>query len=104
MKEILVTGADGQLGSCLKEIHSNYPEYVFHFTDYKELDICSEESIVGFLDTHKIFAIINCAAYTAVDKAEDDQENAYLVNVKATEFLIWIKCLGCRSDFLITRW
>ena len=58
MKEILVTGADGQLGSCLKEIHSNYPEYVFHFTDYKELDICSQESISNFLDTHNIFAII----------------------------------------------
>lgn len=87
MKEILVTGADGQLGSCLKEIHSNYPEYVFHFTDYKELDICSQESISNLLGTHNIFAIINCAAYTAVDKAETEEEKAFNLNANAPKLL-----------------
>lgn len=87
MKEILVTGAKGQLGSCLKDIHLNYPSYKFYFTDYEELDICSEESINEFLDKHNISSIVNCAAYTAVDKAETEQEKAYNLNANAPKLL-----------------
>jgi dTDP-4-dehydrorhamnose reductase len=87
MKEILVTGAKGQLGSCLKDIHFNYPSYKFYFTDYEELDICSEESINEFLDKHNISSIVNCAAYTAVDKAETEQEKAYNLNANAPKLL-----------------
>ncbi len=87
MKEILVTGAKGQLGSCLKDISVNYPNYKFYFTDYEELDICSEEGINSFLDKHNISSIINCAAYTAVDKAEEEQEKAYNLNANAPKLL-----------------
>lgn len=87
MKEILVTGAKGQLGSCLMDIHLNYPSYEFYFTDYEELDICSEGSINEFLDKHNISSIINCAAYTAVDKAETEQEKAYNLNANAPKLL-----------------
>ena len=72
---ILVTGSMGQLGSEIKELASKY-SYNFFFTDRNNIDITSKDSIKEFCQTNSINVIINCAAYTAVDKAETDIENA----------------------------
>lgn len=87
MKRILVTGANGQLGQSILEQSKNYKEIECFFVTRNELDITNEELINHYFEDKSFDFVVNCAAYTAVDKAEDDQENAYLVNVKATEFL-----------------
>ena len=83
---ILVTGSMGQLGSEIKELSSNY-NYNFFFTTRDDIDITSKDSIKEFCQTNSINVIINCAAYTAVDKAQSDIENADLVNRKAVKKL-----------------
>ncbi|GGD40719.1 NAD(P)-dependent oxidoreductase [Malaciobacter pacificus] len=86
MLNILVTGSNGQLGSELKELSSNY-EYNFFFTTRDDIDITDKENIKSFCEKNSINVIINCAAYTAVDKAEDDIENADKINHKAVKKL-----------------
>lgn len=86
MLNILITGSNGQLGSEIKELSSNY-EYNFFFTDRTNIDITSKENIKDFCQTNNINAIINCAGYTAVDKAESDEINADLINRKAVKKL-----------------
>tara|TARA_B110000240_G_scaffold103046_1_gene116624 strand:+ start:65 stop:934 length:870 start_codon:yes stop_codon:yes gene_type:complete len=80
MNNILVTGGRGQLGSELKEIVSNYPDYNFLFTDVKTLDITNHTAVKEFIEINNINGIINCAAYTAVDKAESEPELADAIN------------------------
>ncbi len=87
MKKILITGAYGQLGSEMKTISARYPEYEFIFTDVDTLNICNEEDLNNFVKELSLNYIVNCAAYTAVDAAEEDKENAYLVNKDAVRFL-----------------
>ena len=87
MKRILVTGANGQLGQSILEQSKNYKEIECFFVTRNELDITNEELINHYFENKSFDFVVNCAAYTAVDKAEDDEENAYLVNAKATEFL-----------------
>jgi dTDP-4-dehydrorhamnose reductase len=84
---ILITGSQGQLGSELRELETAYPQYKFFFTDINELDITNEASIEKFVKTKKIETIINCAAYTAVDKAESDKQHAMLINATAVKYL-----------------
>ncbi len=88
---VLVTGSNGQLGSELKELiqHStfNIQHFNFHFTDKNILDITNKDSIESFCHTNTIEVIINCAAYTAVDKAEEDTFNADKVNHVAVRYL-----------------
>ncbi|MDR3060500.1 MAG: dTDP-4-dehydrorhamnose reductase [Dysgonamonadaceae bacterium] len=79
-KNILVTGANGQLGSEIREIASGYAGFRFFFTDIRELDLSDKSKITDFIDKNKVEYVVNCAAYTAVDKAEDDVEICYLVN------------------------
>ena len=79
MLNILVTGAKGQVGSEIKELSSTYP-YVFYFTCKDTLDITNKQAIEAFIQKHHITAIINCAAYTAVDKAESDEKTANNIN------------------------
>lgn len=81
-KNILVTGADGQLGSELKEMvqHINMP-FRFYFTDTHILDITDKNQVDEYVRINRIEYIINCAAYTAVDKAETDRDKAFAVNV-----------------------
>lgn len=85
-KNVLVTGANGQLGNELKKLAGrlNLP-FKFIFTDVSELDVTDRDQIAHFIRDYSIPYIINCAAYTAVDKAETDVEKAYLVNEKAVE-------------------
>jgi dTDP-4-dehydrorhamnose reductase len=79
---VLITGSNGQLGSEIKEIATKYSKLDFIFKDLPELDICNFEALQAFIMDNNINAIINCAAYTAVDKAEEDAEIAEKVNSK----------------------
>lgn len=102
---ILVTGSNGQLGSEIKELASKY-SYNFFFTDRNNIDITSKDSIKEFSKTNNINVIINCAAYTAVDKAESDEINADLVNRKAVKKLsiiakeLNIKLIHISTDYV----
>jgi len=87
MINILVTGANGQVGSELRVLSNDYSAYNFFFTDRDSLDITNEEAIKNFIEINNINIIINTAAYTAVDKAEDDIENSDQVNHLATKYL-----------------
>lgn len=85
--KILVTGANGQLGSELRTLEDNYPQLHFIFTDVDELDIANEQVVKVYLTKHKPHYIVNCAAYTAVDKAEGDEGKAYKLNALAPQYL-----------------
>ncbi|MFV0418462.1 MAG: dTDP-4-dehydrorhamnose reductase [Dysgonomonas sp.] len=80
-KNILITGANGQLGNEIRRI-STYHEnnFKFFFTDITELDITDLNAVEEFIKENNIDYIVNCAAYTAVDKAEDDVERCYKIN------------------------
>lgn len=85
-KNVLVTGANGQLGNELKKMRDrlNLP-FKFLFTDMSDLDVTDGDQVADFVRDYRVLYIVNCAAYTAVDKAETDVEKAYLVNEKAVE-------------------
>lgn len=72
MKNILVTGANGQLGNELRLLAKQYPQFVFFFTDVDTLDICDKEGVEIYIASNKIDYVLNSAAYTAVDAAEDN--------------------------------
>ena len=85
-KRILVTGANGQLGSEMRRLGMASPnEYIF--TDVAELDITDGAAVKSFAVENNIDVIVNCAAYTAVDKAEDDEAMAELINATAVRNL-----------------
>ncbi|PLY05624.1 MAG: dTDP-4-dehydrorhamnose reductase [Arcobacter sp.] len=83
---ILITGSNGQLGSELRELSKSY-RYNFFFTDRSELDITNYEDVRKYIEEKSINTIINCAAYTAVDKAESDAELADKINHRAVKKL-----------------
>lgn len=83
MKKILVTGAHGQLGTELNFLTSLSEANNFVFADRNSLDITDAKSITELLQKEKFFAVINCAAYTAVDKAESEREQAHTINAVA---------------------
>ena len=81
MMNVLVTGSNGQLASCIKDHAKQYDGLNFIYTDYEELDICNLNDLEEFFKTNqKIDYCINCAAYTAVDKAESEVEKAFEIN------------------------
>ncbi|EQB35617.1 hypothetical protein M947_10065 [Sulfurimonas hongkongensis] len=113
MLNILVTGSNGQLGSEIRELINEIPsqaendgeltsfcaptrnlaennEHYFFFTDKTTLDISDKEAVNKFIDMNKINIIINCAAYTAVDKAQTDEKNADAINHQAVKNLAQI--------------
>ncbi len=85
--KILVTGANGQLGKCLKDASANFKMYNFLFADKATLDISKDHTVQTFFEQHQPQYLINCAAYTAVDKAETEQELAYAINEKGVQHL-----------------
>ncbi|MDD2781604.1 dTDP-4-dehydrorhamnose reductase [Sulfuricurvum sp.] len=89
MFNVLVTGANGQLGSEIHSLitHTPLPEYHFHFATRKELDLSNLCKMEDFFDGKKFDAIINCAAYTAVDKAESESELADTINHRFVSML-----------------
>lgn len=88
MKRVLITGANGQLGNSIRRIAPRYPELDFLYTDVDTLDICDERSLADFVSGNAFEVIVNCAAYTAVDKAESDRDAAIAINEKAVVNLV----------------
>lgn len=84
---ILITGANGQLGNEMRVLSAQHPQHTYFFTDIEELDITSHEAIKQFVEENAIHVIVNCAAYTNVDKAESDEGLAYAINATAAENL-----------------
>ena len=87
MKNILITGANGQLGNEMRVLSAENPEYTYFFTDVAELDICDEQAVSDFVKANNIHVIVNCAAYTAVDNAEDNVELCTKLNADAVGYL-----------------
>ena len=85
---ILVSGSNGQLGSEIKDLVTNYKDFNFFFRDLPELNICDAEALNTFIFNQNINAVINCAAYTAVDQAEEDVVIAEQVNAKGVLNLV----------------
>ncbi|MFK8284214.1 dTDP-4-dehydrorhamnose reductase [Capnocytophaga canis] len=85
MKNILVTGANGQLGSEIQNIQGKTKNYFF--TDASDLDITDRQAISDFVKKNNIQIVVNCAGYTNVDKAEDDIQTANLINNIAVGYL-----------------
>ncbi len=88
MLNILITGSNGQLGSEFREASALYPFYNFIFTDIAELDISSSKQVDQFFKENNIDVVINCAGYTAVDRAEDEPDVAKLINYEAVVNLV----------------
>jgi dTDP-4-dehydrorhamnose reductase len=86
-KNILITGANGQLGSELQELFPFYQDFNFFPTDIDTLNLCNKNEIEDFINKNEITYVVNCAAYTAVDKAEDDSEICYRINRDAVKNL-----------------
>lgn len=84
---ILITGANGQLGNEMRLLSAQHPHHNYFFTDVEELDITSREAVTQFVANNAIDIIVNCAAYTNVDKAENDEVIAHKINALAVENL-----------------
>ncbi|HEY6899388.1 MAG TPA: sugar nucleotide-binding protein, partial [Puia sp.] len=87
MPTIIVTGAGGQLGQEIKALSSQFPQFDFVFADRNQLPIDDAERVFSFFQEHQPDFCINCAAYTAVDKAESDADAAYRINGDAPGYL-----------------
>jgi dTDP-4-dehydrorhamnose reductase len=87
LPRILITGCNGQLGLSFQRLLSDYPDYELLFIGREQLDLTVFESIAEYIQANNIDIIINCAAYTAVDKAEVEYDLAYQVNYLAVEQL-----------------
>ncbi|GHT78785.1 NAD(P)-dependent oxidoreductase [Bacteroidia bacterium] len=87
MSHLLITGANGQLGNELRKLAPACSHHRFFFTDLAELDITNPNAIEAFFADNRIDAVVNCAAYTAVDKAESDEAAALLINATAVQYL-----------------
>ena len=96
---ILITGCNGQLGNELQLLEKNYSEHTFFNTDVHELDITNAEAIDKFVSSNNIDIIINCAAYTAVDKAESNKELCQVLNADAPAYLA--KAISKRNGWMI---
>ena len=96
---ILITGCNGQLGNELQLLEPSHPNHIFYNTDVAELDITNQQAIETFIDTNHIDGIVNCAAYTAVDKAEDNEELCTLLNAEASAYLA--AAIGRRKGWMI---
>jgi len=77
---ILVTGGNGQLGLSIRKVAAEYPQYTFFYTDLPEGDIAERQAMEALVTRHGIGLIVNCAAYTAVDRAESEPDAAWRAN------------------------
>jgi dTDP-4-dehydrorhamnose reductase len=84
---ILITGANGQVGQCFRQLAAQYPQRHFIFNDFPELDITDRKAVSSFFQQKNINWCVNCAAYTAVDKAESEPVLAQKINVSGTKNL-----------------
>src|SRR6186713_1153433 len=99
MKNILITGANGQLGQAIKKVAAGFTAFNFIYTDYTELDITDTAAIDTIFSQKDIHGCINCAAYTAVDKAESEEELAFKLNFEAALNLS-DACLQYNAQFI----
>ena len=90
---ILVTGANGQLGNEMRVVSKGSPDR-YIFTDVEELDITNRDAVANFVKENDIKVVVNCAGYTNVEKAEDEEKLAELINAQAVEYL----ALACREN------
>lgn len=86
-QSVLVTGANGQLGSSLRKLTED-SLHIFSFVDIDDLDLCDSDAVNNFFASNNFDWIVNCAAYTNVDGAETDQEEAWEVNVSAVQNIL----------------
>lgn len=84
---ILITGANGQLGTEMRDLSVEHASHQYFFTDVEELDITSREAVQSFVRDNHIDLIVNCAAYTNVDRAEEDEPTALKINADAVRNL-----------------
>ena len=84
---ILITGCNGQLGNEMQLLEKEYPQHTWYNTDVQELDITNQLAVEQFVAENQIDGIVNCAAYTAVDKAEENKEQATTLNMVAPAYL-----------------
>lgn len=84
---ILVTGSNGQLGNEMRVLSQSYPQHTYFFTDVEDLDITQRAMVADYVTANAIDLIVNCAAYTNVDKAEEDESNALKINAEALSVL-----------------
>ena len=96
---ILVTGCNGQLGNEMQLLEKENPQHTYFNTDVAELDITDQQAIERFVDEHSIDGIVNCAAYTAVDKAEANETLCQLLNAEAPAYLA--HAVGRRGGWMI---
>lgn len=96
---ILITGCNGQLGNELQLLQKEHPEHTWFNTDVEELDITDKAAIRDFVQQNKIDGIVNCAAYTAVDKAESNIELCIKLNTDAPGYLA--EAIEQRNGWLI---
>ncbi|SHG80877.1 dTDP-4-dehydrorhamnose reductase [Winogradskyella jejuensis] len=97
MISVLVTGKDSQLAQCIRDLQENCPEISFDFKNSKELDITSEQSVAKTFKAKTYDYCVNCAAYTAVDKAEIEPQKAKLVNTIGVKNL----ALACKRHNVV---
>lgn len=103
MAKILITGANGQLGNEMRCIATNDTKNSYVFTDVADLDITNAKTVTSFFNELKPDFVVNCAAYTAVDKAEDEIEVCSLINSKAVENIATAaKNIGCKVIHIST--
>ena len=96
---ILITGCNGQLGNEMQLLEESHPQHTYFNTDVQELDITDQDAIETFIDENQIDGIINCAAYTAVDKAEANEELCTRLNAEAPAYLA--AAIGKRGGWMI---
>ncbi|MBP2833872.1 dTDP-4-dehydrorhamnose reductase [Aquimarina sp. U1-2] len=85
--KVLITGSNGQLGQCLKKIEKDYPTLDMYFTDSKALDITQKDQIDKVFSGRKFDFVVNCAAFTNVERAEKESERAFLINAEGVKNL-----------------
>lgn len=87
MKNILITGCNGQLGNEMRRESVRHTEFTYFFTDVADLDITDKRAVRAYVEDNRIDCVVNCAAYTAVDKAEDNKECCDVLNHLAPGYL-----------------
>ena len=97
--KILITGCNGQLGNEMQLLEASHPQHTYFNTDVAELDITNQDAIESFVEDHQIDGIVNCAAYTAVDKAEENEELCTRLNAEAPAYLS--AAIGKRGGWMI---
>ena len=96
---ILITGCNGQLGNEIQLLEREHRQHNYYNTDVQELDITDQDAVEAFVEGHEIDGIVNCAAYTAVDKAESNEELCQRLNAEAPAYLA--HAIGRRGGWMI---